>query len=79
MFPVQTDVTINASQPDIVYAITNETFLIDISVPSAYNIGQKEKHELNQYHQLQNEIKRVWKTETKIVPLGASGVNANSI
>ncbi|XP_028041565.1 uncharacterized protein LOC114251477 [Bombyx mandarina] len=59
--PVQTDVTVTHNRPDIIYIdkTNNNTFLIDIPVPSDYNIGAKEIEKLSKYHLLKTECHRV--------------------
>ncbi|XP_062530455.1 uncharacterized protein LOC134200814 [Bombyx mori] len=80
---VQTDVTIVHNRPDIIYInkTDNKTYLIDVTVPSDYNIGAKEIEKLSKYHALKTEITRLWKTHTEIVPIviGATGVIAKSL
>lgn len=81
--PVQTDVTIVHNRPDIIYTnkIENKTYLIDITVPSDYNIGAKEIEKLSKYHALKVEITRLWKTHTEVIPIviGATGVIAKNL
>lgn len=76
--PVQTDVTVTHNRPDIIYInkIDNKTYLIDITVPSDYNIGAKEIEKLSKYHLLQKEITRLWNTQAQVVPIviGAFGM-----
>nr|XP_037866951.1 uncharacterized protein LOC119628520 [Bombyx mori] len=81
--PVQTDVTIKHNRPDIIYIdkTENKTYLIDITVPSDYNIGPKELEKLSKYHPLKVELTRLWNTHTETIPIviGATGVVAKSI
>uniref|UniRef100_A0A2A4JIH0 Reverse transcriptase zinc-binding domain-containing protein n=1 Tax=Heliothis virescens TaxID=7102 RepID=A0A2A4JIH0_HELVI len=81
--PVQTDVNVTHNRPDLIYInkITNETYLIDITVPSDYNIGPKEIEKLSKYHLLKTEISRLWNTQTTVIPIviGVTGIVAKSI
>ncbi|CAH2099489.1 unnamed protein product [Euphydryas editha] len=81
--PVHTDVTVTHNRPDLIYVdkINNKTFLIDITVPSDYNIGAKEIEKLSKYHLLKTEVSRLWNTQTTITPIviGATGIVAKSI
>ena len=64
--PIQTDVTVTHNRPDLIYVdkANNKTYLIDISVPSDYNIGAKEIEKLSKYHLLKTEIRRLWNTQS---------------
>ncbi|XP_045769747.1 uncharacterized protein LOC123870465 [Maniola jurtina] len=81
--PVQTDVTVTHNRPDLIYIDKNKnrTFLIDITVPSDYNIGPKEIEKLSKYHLLKTEVSRLWDTQATVIPIviGATGVVARSI
>lgn len=81
--PVQTDVTVTHNRPDIIYTdkAENKTYLIDITIPSDYNIGAKEIEKLSKYHLLKKEIARLWNTDTQIIPIviGATGIVAKSL
>lgn len=73
--PVQTDRTVHANRPDIIIREQKITYLIDVSVPSDYNIITKEAEKLLKYKDLAIEIQRMWKTKVKIVPIiiGSTG------
>ncbi|CAH2093004.1 unnamed protein product [Euphydryas editha] len=81
--PVQTDVTVDHNRPDIIYIdkVQNKTYLIDVAIPTDYNIGAKEIEKLTKYHLLKKEITRLWKTKAEIIPIviGATGMVAKSI
>jgi hypothetical protein len=81
--PIQTDSTITHNRPDIIYInkTDNMTYLIDITVPSDYNIGPKEIEKLSKYHPLRVEITRMWNTRTKVIPIvvGATGTVAKNL
>ncbi|PZC72197.1 hypothetical protein B5X24_HaOG211751 [Helicoverpa armigera] len=81
--PVQTDVTVTHNRPDLIYTdkTSNKTYLIDITVPSDYNIGAKEIEKLSKYHLLKTEISRLWNTQTAVIPIVVvvTGIVAKSI
>ena len=81
--PIQTDVTVTHNRPDLIYIdkANNNTYLIDISVPSDYNIGAKEIEKLSKYHLLKTEIRRLWNTQSTVIPIiiGATGIISKSL
>ena len=60
---------------------TKTCLIIDVAIPSDYNILQKEAEKLTKYKDLEIEIKRMWSLKTKIIPLiiGATGVISKSV
>ena len=76
-FAINTDRTIKANRPDII--VKNKTdkkcILIDMSVPGDANITAKEFEKRYKYKDLEIEMQRMWKVETKVVPIvvGALG------
>lgn len=79
---VHTDRTILANKPDII--VKNKKLrtciLIDVAIPSDYNITQKEAEKRLKYKDLQIEIQRLWHMKTVIVPvvIGATGLISHS-
>lgn len=75
---IQTDTIIPHNRPDIVYTdkITKHTYLIDISVPSDYNIRNKEIEKCIKYEPLKREMIRLYKYNISIIPIivGCTGV-----
>ena len=73
-FTIQTDREIHHRRPDIVIQKkkAKETIIVDIAVPGDNNVLQKETEK---YQDLAREIKRIWKSRTKVVPVvvGALG------
>ncbi|XP_067133381.1 uncharacterized protein, partial [Centruroides vittatus] len=59
----------------------NKTLLIDITVPSDYNIGAKEIEKLTKYHLLKSKVSRLWNTQTTVIPIviGATKIVAKTI
>ena len=52
-----------------------EIIIVDIAVPGDSNVLQKETEKYEKYQDLAREIKRIWKSRTKVVPVvvGALG------
>ena len=78
-FPVQTDHTIRHNKPDILLVDKNErhAIIIDIAVPSDYNITRKRAEKIQNYQDLSYELKQIWQVDkVTIVPviIGATGV-----
>lgn len=78
-FPVQTDHTVRHNKPDILLVDKNErhAIIIDIAVPSDYNITRKRAEKIQNYQDLSYELKQIWQVDkVTIVPviIGATGV-----
>jgi len=75
--PVVTDQTILANRPNVVLHEKGEKacLLNDIAILDDSNINTKETEKLSKYQDLENEVSRMWKGRTKIVPviIGALG------
>uniref|UniRef100_A0A8D8ZI32 Uncharacterized protein n=1 Tax=Cacopsylla melanoneura TaxID=428564 RepID=A0A8D8ZI32_9HEMI len=75
---VQTDRAIKANKPDIIIKDKKQKkcLLIDVAVPSDYNITQKEAEKSLKYKDLQIETQRLWNMKTTVVPvvIGATGL-----
>lgn len=76
---LHTDKTIMSNRPDItiIDKIQKITYFIEISVPNDNNIHTKYTEKLEKYHQLAQEIKRIWKqNEVKTIPfiISSSGI-----
>ena len=65
-FTIQTDREIHHRRPDIVIQKKKVEETIIVAVPGDSNITQKESQK---YQDLAREIKRIWKTGTKVVPV----------
>ena len=76
-FYIHTDKHVLANQPDIVVVDkgNKRATIIDIAVPSDYNIASKEKEKVEKYQPLREEIEKCWKVKTTVVPIviGALG------
>ena len=77
-FPIRTDRTIQANEPDIIVKDFKEKtcLLIDMSIPTDQNSPAKEFEKLSKYKDLEIEIQRMWKLRTSTVPVivGALGM-----
>ena len=74
--PVRTDRTVPNNRPDIILRKRGQTcLLIDVSIPADRNISLKEAEKRLKYKDLEIEISRMWKTDTKVIPfvIGATG------
>ena len=76
-FTIQTDREIHHRRPDIVIQKkrAKKTIIQDIAVPRDSNVIHKETEKYENYQDLAREIKRIWKSRTKAVPVvvGALG------
>jgi len=78
---VFTDKLIKANRPDIIYhnKAENMCLLIDVSIPDDNNLMSKEAEKLSKYKDLELEIRKMWNTKTRVVPVvvGALGLLKN--
>ena len=77
-FPIQTDRTILHNRPDIVIIdkVGKTIQIIDIAIPSDYNIIEKRNEKIRKYINLSMELKDLWHMEkVYIIPviIGATG------
>ena len=77
---VQTDRTIGANRPDIIFHNKKDKrcLLIDVAVPIDANVSLKEVEKLSKYKDLEIEIARMWKTKTKVIPVVIGALGATS-
>jgi hypothetical protein len=77
-FHIQTDKQVQANQPDIVIVDkeSKKAVIIDIAVPSDFNIKSKEQEKIEKYQPLAEELRRIWKVETKVVPVVVGALGA---
>ena len=80
---IQTDHVIEHRRPDIVVADKNNkrALLIDIAVPADARVEEKEQEKMARYQDLARELKRLWKVETKVIPIvvGTLGTVAKGV
>jgi hypothetical protein len=67
--PVITDRTILANPPNIVLHDKKEKICLLIDIPDDSNVNTKETEKLSKYNDLEIEVSRMWKVETKVVPV----------
>ena len=76
---IQMDHVIEHRRPNIVVINKDKkALLIDIAVPADARVEEKEQEKINRYQALARELKRLWKVETKVIPIvvGALGTVA---
>ena len=68
-FPIQTDKELKHNKPEIIIIDkSNKTVqIIDISIPSDYNVVSKRNEKITKYIDLSIEIKRMWSMETLLL------------
>ena len=76
--PIATDRHIPCNKPDIVIKEkdTDKCVMIDVAIPSDYNIQKKATEKMNKYVDLQIECQRMWNKKIEVIPIviGATGV-----
>ena len=82
-FQINTDHTIIASKPDIIFQgkKTNKLYIIDIAIPADTNVIKKRIEKLDKYIDLSIEIKQLWNvSEVLVIPIVicATGVISKS-
>jgi hypothetical protein len=79
-FEIQTDHHITARRPDIIVVDKKkkETLIIDVAVPEDRNICDKEKEKITKYQDLRLEIKKLWNTKAKVVPVVIGSLGAHT-
>ena len=74
---IQTDITVAHNRPDIILVekATRKWTIIDIAVPSDFNVVRTEDWKVEKYQDLAFEIRRLHHVETAILPIviGALG------
>jgi len=60
---------------------TNKCLIIDVAIPSDYNIQKKITEKLSKYIDLQIECQRMWNMTTEVIPviIGATGIIDSNI
>ena len=68
---VYTNKTVAHNIPDVVLKDKKKgiTYLIDIAVPGTNNMANTVRNKMDKYRELAEEIQRIWKTRTRILPI----------
>ena len=76
-FSIETDHIIEARRPDMIVEDRRNSHgkMIDFAVPYDNRVDNKEAEKIEKYQDLAREVKRLWKTQVKIIPVvvGALG------
>ena len=76
--PIQTDRHIPCNKPDIVIRekTSNKCLMVDVAIPSDYNIQKTTTEKISNYIDLQTECQRMWNKTVEVIPVivGATGV-----
>ncbi len=77
-FHIQTDKQVMANQPDIVIIDKHkkEATIIDVAIPNDSNIKKKEQEKVEKYQPLREELQRIWKVKSKVVPVVVGALGA---
>ena len=75
-FNIQTDHVIQHRRPDIVVVEkeAKRTWVIDIAVAGDSRVDDKETEKIDKYQDLAREIRKLWKTDVKVVPIVVGGL-----
>ena len=75
--PIITDRHVPYNKPDIVIQEkkSDRCQIIDVAIPSDYNIQKKSTEKMSKYVDLQIECKRLWNKKVEVIPviIGATG------
>ncbi|KAF7655094.1 hypothetical protein LDENG_00060930, partial [Lucifuga dentata] len=77
-FKFQTDKQLLANQPDMVVVDKEQkrAVVIDVAVPADSNIRKKEHQKIQKYQGLKEELERMWKVKSKVVPVVTGALGA---
>ena len=75
---VKTDRHIPCNKPDIIIQEkdSERCLIIDVAIPSDYNIQKKATEKMSKYVDLQIECQRMWNKKVQVIPIiiGATGI-----
>ena len=68
---VKTDRHIPCNKPDIIIQEkdSERCLIIDVAIPSDYNIQKKATEKMRKYVDLQIECQRMWKKKVEVIPI----------
>ena len=76
--PIITDRHVPCNKPDIVIQEkkSDRCQIIDVAIPSDYNIQKKATEKMSKYVDLQIECQRLWNKKVEVIPviIGATGI-----
>ena len=76
--PIITDRHVPCNKPDIVIQEkkSDKCQIIDVAIPSHYNILKKATEKISKYVDLQIECQRIWNKKVEVIPviMGATGI-----
>ena len=75
--PIITDRHVPCNKPDIVILEKSDRCqIIDVAIPSDYNIQKKDADMMSKYVDLQIECQRLWNKKVEVIPviIGATGI-----
>ena len=76
--PIITDKHVPCNKPDIVIQEkkSDRCQIIDVAIPSDYNIQKKATEKMSKYVDLQIECQRLWNKKVEVIPviIGATGI-----
>ena len=75
---VKTDRHIPCNKPDIIIQEkdSERSLIIDVAIPSGYNIQKKATEKMSKYVDIQIECQRMWNQKVQVIPIiiGATGI-----
>ena len=73
---VKTDRYIPCNKPEIIISDSERCLIIDVAIPSDYNIQKKATEKMSKYVDLQIECQRMWNKKVEVIPIiiGATGI-----
>ena len=81
--PIITDRHVPCNKPDIVIQEkeSDRCQIIDVAIPSDYNIQKKATKKMTKYVDLQIECQRLWNKKVEVIPVitGATGIVEKNI
>ena len=80
--PIITDRHVPCNKPDIdIQEKSDRCQIIDVAIPSDYNIQKMATEKMSKYVDLQIECQRLWNKKVEVIPviIGATGIVNNNI
>ena len=80
--PIITDRHVPCNKPDtVIQKKSDRCKIIDVAIPSDYNIQKKATEKMSKYVDLQIECQRIWNKKVEVIPviIGATGIADKNI